>query len=134
MRENCLIERSSLAFETVFSALDKVEYLRRAKGADFFIRLFFVCTDNPQINIARIAQRVKEGGHAVPTDKIISRYSKSIAQCAAVISLVDRAYIYDNSVEDVAPALLFRAENGAVKKLYRNPINDWAKPIFERAR
>jgi len=77
---------------------------------------------------------VKEGGHDVPRDKIISRYSKSIAQCAAVISLVDRAYIYDNSVEDVAPALLFRAENGVLKKLYRQPVNDWAKPILEQVR
>jgi predicted ABC-type ATPase len=131
-REACLLEKRSLAFETVFSAPDKVEYLRRAKAADFFIRLFFVCTDNPEINVARIVQRISEGGHGVPRDKTISRYSKSIAQCASVITLVDRAYIYDNSVEDVAPALLFRTENGALKKVYRQPVNDWAKPILER--
>lgn len=133
-REACLREGSSLAFETVFSAPDKVEYLRHAKAADFFIRLFFICTDRPEINIARIANRVHEGGHTVPTDKIISRYGKSIAQCATVISLVDRAYIYDNSVEDVAPALLFRTESGALKKVYRTPVNAWAKSIFERVR
>lgn len=129
-REACLLERRSLVFETVFSAPDKVEYLRRAKAADFFIRLFFICTDRPEINIARIANRTLEGGHTVPADKIISRYSKSIAQCADVIPLVDRAYIYDNSIEDVAPALLFRTENGTLKKLYRQPVNEWAKPIF----
>jgi predicted ABC-type ATPase len=132
LRETCLMERRSLVFETVFSAPDKVEYLRRAKAADFFIRLFFICTDRPEINIARIAQRTLEGGHTVPTDKIISRYGKSIAQCAATMSLVDRAYIYDNSVEDVAPALLFRAENAALKKVYRQPVNDWAKPIWAK--
>jgi predicted ABC-type ATPase len=134
MRETCLLERGSLAFETVFSAPDKVEYLCRAKAAGFFIRLFFVCTDSPQINVARIAQRVKEGGHTVPTNKIISRYSKSIAQCATSISFVDRAYIYDNSIEDAPPVLLFRAESGALKKLYRQPVNDWAKPILEQTR
>ncbi len=132
LREEYLRDSRSMVFETVFSVQDKVEYLRRAQIAGFFIRLFFVCTDRPEINVARIAQRVREGGHGVPTDKIISRYSKSIAQCAAGISFVDRAYIYDNSVEDVAPALLFRSENGALKKVYRQPVNDWAKPIFER--
>jgi predicted ABC-type ATPase len=133
LREACLREGKCHAFETVFSAPDKVDYVRRAQAAGFFIRLFFICTDRPEINIARVANRMREGGHTVPTDKIISRYSKSIAQCAAVIPLVDRAYIYDNSVEDVAPAILFRTENGALKKAYRQPINDWAKPILEGA-
>jgi predicted ABC-type ATPase len=132
LRENCLQQKKSHAFETVFSAPDKVEYLRRAKAADFFVRLFFICTENPEINITRVALRMREGGHTVPIDKIISRYSKSIAQCATVVSVVDRAYIYDNSVEDVAPALLFRTENGTLKKLYRQPVNDWACPILVR--
>jgi predicted ABC-type ATPase len=134
LREDCLRERRSMTFETVFSAPDKVDFLRRAQVAGFFIRLFFVCTDSPGINIARIAQRVREGGHGVPREKIISRYSKAIAQCATITSLVDRAYIYDNSVEDVAPALLFRTENGALKKVYRIPVNDWAKPIYEQVK
>lgn len=131
LREICLVQRSSLAFETVFSAPDKVDYLRRAKAVGFFIRLFFICTDRPEINIVRIANRVHEGGHSVPTDKIISRYAKSIAQCASAISLVDCAYIYDNSVEDVSPALLFRTENGSLKKVYRDPVNAWALSILE---
>lgn len=132
LRETCLREKKGHAFETVFSAPDKIDYLRRAKAADFFIRLFFVCTDRPEINIARVATRMQLGGHGVPTGKIVSRYSKSIAQCAEVISFVDRAYIYDNSVEDEAPTLVFRTENGSIKKVYRQPVNDWAKPIFER--
>ena len=134
LRETCLRERICHAFETVFSAPDKVEYLRRAKAAGFFIRLFFICTDRPEINIARVAIRMREGGHTVPNAKIISRYSKSIAQCTKVIPFVDRAYIYDNSVEDEAPVLLFRTENGLLKKVYRQPVNDWAKPILDQVR
>ena len=48
------------------------------------------------------------------------------------VKLIDRAYIYDNSVDDGDPQLLFRTENGALKKVYRQPVNDWAKPIFEQ--
>ncbi len=132
LRESALVEKRSLVFETVFSAPDKVDYVRRARHANFFIRFFFICTDGPEINISRIANREREGGHGVPSDKVVSRYSKSIAQCAAVIALVDRAYIYDNSAEDVAPQLLFRTENGTLKKLYRDPVNDWARPILEQ--
>jgi predicted ABC-type ATPase len=123
-----------MVFETVFSAPDKVEFVKEAKHLDYFIRLFFICTDSPLINVSRISRRRLKGGHDVPPAKILSRYSKSISQCAAVITLVDRAYIYDNSVEEVAPALLFRTENGALKKVYRQPVNDWSRPIFEQLR
>jgi predicted ABC-type ATPase len=40
LREDCLRKHRSMAFETVFSAPDKIEFLRRARAADFFIRLF----------------------------------------------------------------------------------------------
>ena len=131
IREDCLRMGKSLMFETVFSAIDKLEYIERSHSAGFFIRLFFICTDNPTINERRIARRRGEGGHGVPRDKIISRYSKSIANCAAAIKIVDRAYVYDNSVEDADPVLLFRTENGSAKKVYRQPVNDWANPIFK---
>ena len=130
LREECLTRKRSLVFETVFSAPDKIEFVRKAKEAGYFIRLFFICTDSPLININRISRRRLKGGHDVPPSKILSRYSKSIAQCATVIFLVDRAYVYDNSVEDTAPALLFRTESGVIKKVYRQPVNDWAKLIL----
>ncbi|MCE0523286.1 MAG: zeta toxin family protein [Methylacidiphilales bacterium] len=134
IREEYLLSEKSLMFETVFSAPDKLEYIKKARTAGFFIRLFFICTGDPAINIRRIARRQEEGGHTVPTEKILSRYSKSIANCAIAVELVDRAYIYDNSVDNADPALLFRTENGALKKVCRQPVNDWAKPIFEKAR
>lgn len=121
-----------MVFETVFSASDKVEFIKKAKHFDYFIRLFFICTDNPLINVNRISRRRLKGGHDVPPAKILSRYSKSITNCAIAVKLVDRAYIYDNSVDDRDPMLLFRIENGGVKKVYRQPVNAWAQPIFER--
>jgi hypothetical protein len=48
--------------------------------------------------------------------------------------MIHRAYIYDNSVDDADPQLLFRTENGVLKKVYRQPVNDWAKTILEQAR
>jgi predicted ABC-type ATPase len=96
IREQCLQNRDSLAFETVLSAPDKIEFIRRAQAAGFFIRLFFVGTDDPSINAKRVAMRVMEGGHDVPISKIISRYTRSLAACSVVAELADRAYLYDN--------------------------------------
>jgi predicted ABC-type ATPase len=70
------------------------------------------------------------GGHDVPIKKIISRYSKSIANCAFLASIVDRLYVYDNSIENTFPVLLFRANEGRLTKQYAE-IHDWANIIYQ---
>ncbi|MEI6284899.1 MAG: zeta toxin family protein [Bacillota bacterium] len=130
IRERCLASQSSLFFETVLSTYEKLDFIRRAQTLGYFIRLFFVGTDSPEINASRVARRVIEGGHTVPIQKIISRYSKSIANCSAAVSMVDRLYIYDNSIENSDPTLLFRASSGTLTKRYGS-INTWAQTIFE---
>ena len=132
-REDCLENQRSLIFETVLSAPDKIDYIQRAKQQNFFIRLFFICTDNPQINASRVAQRVMHGGHDVPIQKIISRYYKSIANCCLLSQIVDRLYVYDNSTENGLPELLFRANSGKLVKHYA-PIREWANLIYENIR
>jgi predicted ABC-type ATPase len=129
-RETCLKNGQSFIFETVFSTLDKVDFLQRAKEAGFFIRLFFVGTNHPAINASRIAHRVMEGGHDVPISKIVNRYYKSINNACIAASFVDRLYIYDNSLDYTPVRLLFRANNGKLEKVYAD-INTWATSIIE---
>ena len=126
--EDCLASMTSMAVETVFSTSEKVEFVRSAKATGFFVRLFFVCTNDPSINAQRIALRVMEGGHDVPIPKIISRYYRSIANCVNVISLVDRVYFYDNTETDADPLLMFRVTNGKIAKTYTELV-PWAKDI-----
>ena len=130
LRENCLAEKRSFVFETVFSAQDKIDFVIRAKQAGFFIRIFFISTSNPAINASRIAKRVMEGGHDVPIIKIISRYNKSIQNCKTVSSIVDRLYVYDNSIDDADALPLFRLSDGAVAKHYAEDIPEWAKMLL----
>lgn len=130
-REQCLIERKSLIFETVLSAKDKIEYIERAKEAGFFVRLFFVCTESPTINASRIANRVMKGGHDVPITKIISRYQKSILNCRYISTKVDRTYLYDNSVENADATILLRLSDGVIVKRYIEQLPEWAKQIIE---
>jgi len=130
MREELLLNKNGILFETVLSAPDKPDFIKRAKDAGYFIRLFFVGTNHPSINASRIAHRVMEGGHDVPIPKIISRFSKSIANCCEIAALVDRLYVYDNSIDYANARLLFRANNGHIVKEYSS-INIWANGIYE---
>lgn len=126
LREKCLAEKKSFVFETVFSAQDKIDFVIRAKQADFFIRIFFISTSDPSINAARIAKRVIKGGHDVPITKIISRYNKSIQNCRIVAPIIDRLYLYDNSIDNVDARPLFRLSEGVLAKQYTTDIPEWA--------
>ena len=129
-REACLKRGQSLIFETVLSSEGKVDFIRRAHEAGYFIRLFFVSTCHPAINSSRIARRVMKGGHDVPITKIISRYQKSIVNCRRVAVLADRVYVYDNSIEDAEARLLFRMTDGRPFKRYTDDIPEWALTIL----
>jgi predicted ABC-type ATPase len=130
LRYDTLAKGESLAFETVFSSQEKLDFIRLAKAQGYFIRFFFICTDSPLINAARITQRVIEGGHEVPISKIVSRYSKSIVYAYQAMRLVDRFYLYDNSVDDTEPKLLARLSHGQLQKLYVDDLPSWAKDFI----
>ena len=131
LREKCLAEKHSLIFETVLSVEDKVDFIRRAHEAGFFIRLFFVCIKTPQVNAARIAKRVMEGGHDVPIMKIISRYQKSIINCRKAAQYADKTYLYDNSIDNQEVTPLYRMNFGKLAKQYVEALPEWARLILE---
>ena len=129
LRHDLILEKKNIAFETVFSTQEKVDFILDAKSKGYFVRFFFVCVDDPTINAQRVALRVMEGGHDVPISKIIKRYYKSIENSVKIMNIVDRAYFYDNSISDQDPKLMFRISDGNISKIYSN-ISKWAIPIF----
>ncbi len=141
-REELLEQRAGIAFETVFSAPDKINFLKRAKRAGYFLRVFFVSTSDPRINASRVMRRVMNGGHTVPLEKIVSRYDKSMVNLAAAIAVADRVYIYDNSIENTEATLCARVSDGMIRKIYvdlpvwvADAISDLGHhPKFEDAR
>lgn len=125
LREQCLSDKQSLIFETVLSAPDKIDFIKRAINNGFFVRLFFVSTESPSINASRVARRVMNGGHDVPITKIISRYQRSIVNCRLLCDLVDRAYLYDNSIDNQEATLVCRFVNGTLHKQYVQELPRW---------
>ncbi len=87
----------------------------------------------PHINAARVVRRVMDGGHDVPISKIISRYNRSIANGTIAMSMVDRAYGYDNSIDNRDPKKLFRTKEGEIFKTYVDlKIHEWGQMMIEK--
>ena len=129
-RYECLKNGTDFVFETVFSSAEKMDFIQKAKDAGFFIRIFYVCTESPLININRIAQRYLNGGHEVPISKTISRYYSSLKNISRAIKIADRVYLYDNSVENAAPRLILRTSDGIIAKQYTDELPDWVRAIL----
>lgn len=134
LRDNLLTNKKNIVFETVFSTPEKVEFINKAITQGYFIRLFFIATQDPKINAQRIASRVMKSGHPVPIEKIISRYEKSIINCSKITNIVDRLYIYDNSINKRIPQLIFRVANGDKKIIKQySQLNNWTEIIYSHA-
>ena len=79
------------------SSPDKVAFLHKAQQAGYRTYLYFVATEDPDINVSRVKYRVQMGGHPVAEDKIRSRYIRSLELLPEAVAYADRAYIFDNS-------------------------------------
>ena len=85
--------------ETVFSHESKLDFMKYAKGLGYRVYFYFVCTEDPILNVYRVQNRVLEGGHNVPEQKIINRYHRALDFLYEAIKVSYRSYIWDNTHE-----------------------------------
>ncbi len=97
IRNALLQQGASFCFETVFSHPSKIDFVAQAKALGYEVILVYIHLDSPQLNEARVQQRVTEGGHYVPAEKIHTRIPRTIRHMKMVMPLVDEARLLDNS-------------------------------------
>jgi predicted ABC-type ATPase len=90
-------QKTSFAFETVFSHPSTFLDMQACHQANYEIIVIFVTTNNSAINVERVAKRFQSGGHNVDPDKIVSRYARSMSFLPRIIEEADRTIVYDNS-------------------------------------
>ena len=129
LRQKHLAQRVSFTFETVMSSSDKVAFLKRAQSEGCRTYLCYIATDDPEINISRVRNRVKQGGHDVPEDKIITRYWRSLDLLMDAIRNSHRAYIFDNSSYNQDHTWLAEITDGDTLEMKQ----DWMPVWFKRA-
>jgi predicted ABC-type ATPase len=81
---------------------------------------------DPKLNIERVAIRVRNGGHHIPTDDIMHRHHTLIQNLVDHLHLMDNLLVVDNST--LNGKIVLEAENGAIK-LQDNTLPQWVLPI-----
>lgn len=99
LRKKLLQEEKRFSFETVFSHPSKLDIMKLAKEQGYKVYLYFVSTESPEINIARVESRKAKGGHDVPEHLIRNRYYRSLDFLFDACQLAHQVFFFDNSTE-----------------------------------
>ncbi|SPE57906.1 conserved hypothetical protein [Verrucomicrobia bacterium] len=98
LRQELVRQRESFVLETVFSdpVGDKLNFLKAAAQAGYTVVLCFIGLSGPEMSEQRVAMRVSQGGHDVPSEKLGSRFPRTLANLRAAIRDLPHVVIFDN--------------------------------------
>lgn len=96
--EEALENGESFSFETTLSGRAWLGFLKKAKQRGYRITIYFVYLQKVSMNVKRIRQRVIEGGHGIPRETVIRRYSRSFENFWKLYRpIADEWFVFDNS-------------------------------------
>lgn len=99
------------AFETTLSGKLYVNRLKKLKTKGYKLHLFFLWIPSPELAIARVKNRVAEGGHNVPEKDVRRRFSRGINNFFKLYEpLLNSWMLFDNS--QTKPLLISKRRNG----------------------
>lgn len=94
----CTVKGESFGFETTLSGLAYLRHIEDWRQQGYHVALFFLSLPTPELAIARVAERVKQGGHNIPEPVIRRRFSAGMSNFEKHYRhAVDAWALYDNS-------------------------------------
>lgn len=128
IRYELLQEGATFCYETVFSHPSKIDFIADARALGYQVILVFIHLGCSELNKARVAQRVGEGGHAVPEIKIESRIPRTLGNVRRALALANEAHIIDNSSLQQPFVRIARLREGMLERY--QPFDGWAEELL----
>jgi len=129
--DELLQKGETFAFETTLATKSYKQKIEWAQANGYEVTLLFFWLDSPNMAKKRVAQRVAEGGHSIPSQTIERRYHNGIANLFAIyIDMVDICYIFDNS--EGRKELIAQKERHKDIIIYNNDKFNLMKNNYER--
>jgi predicted ABC-type ATPase len=131
IRDELVHRRESFVFETVFSdpVGDKRRFLVAAAQAGYTVVLCFIGLSSAEVSEERVAMRVTQGGHDVPSEKLAARFPRTVSNLLAALGELPCVLVFDN--DDLADPFRFVAVflNGKPAEVHE-PIPAWLRPAL----
>ena len=131
--DELLQKGETFAFETTLATKSYRQKIEWAQANGYEVTLLFFWLDSPNMAKKRVAQRVAEGGHSIPSETIERRYHNGIANLFAIyIDMVDICYIFDNSEGERTP--IAKKYKGGKEIIYNTDLYNQMKSSYEKER
>ena len=131
--DELLQKGETFAFETTLATKSYRQKIEWAQANGYEVTLLFFWLDSPNMAKKRVAQRVAEGGHSIPSETIERRYYNGIANLFAIyIDMVDICYIFDNSEGERTP--IAKKYKGGKEIIYNTDLYNQMKSSYEKER
>jgi predicted ABC-type ATPase len=114
----------SFAVETTLAGKHYLQMMVDARIHGFEIVLVYIGTENVEINLARIRNRVLAGGHDVPESDVRRRYQRSFENFPTAIERADHTILFDNSTEEGYRLVAVLGQSGSQ---WFEPVPAWVK-------
>ena len=109
----------NFAFETTLSGRAYSGLVKRLKGKGYRVNMFFLWLPTPELAIFRIRERVREGGHDVPSEDVRRRFVRGIRNFLNLYEpMLDSWMLFDNS--GTKPVLIAKRSNGKKEVMIPN--------------
>lgn len=134
LRRELVRQRESFVFETVFSdpVGEKLAFLQEAITEGYSVVLCFIGISGPEISEERVAMRVSQGGHDVPTEKLMARFPRTLANLAAALRALPHVWVFDNDDLGTPFRLVAVFEKGQPSRL-NPPVPRWLRSLVKSA-
>lgn len=130
LRRELVAQRESFVFETVFSdpVGDKLTFLKDAARTGYTVVLCFIGISGADVSEERVAMRVSQGGHDVPSEKLFARYPRTLKNLQAAIQTIPHVWIFDNDDLRFPFRQIAVFQNGRRVRLNK-PVPQWFRPL-----
>jgi predicted ABC-type ATPase len=116
------------AFETTLSGKSYVSFLNILKEKGYAINLFFLWIPSTELALARIKERVSEGGHDVPAVDVKRRFHRGICNFFKYYKpIADNWLLFNNA--GIVPSLIAREKEGNAEIIDKNLFEKIAKTV-----
>ena len=127
-RDAMLRERRSFAVEDL--TVDN-DFLESARQAGYATKVFFISTEDPNLNVGRIVVRMSRGGQSVPLEAIPDSYQEAMKNLPDARRHADDLLVYDNTPNGRGHRVVARFIAGELVKT-TNTSPEWVKKVFGR--
>jgi predicted ABC-type ATPase len=127
-RQEMLREGRSFAVEDW--AVD-LQLLESARQAGYTSKVLFISTEDPNLNVGRVLQRMSQNGQGVPLGAIPKSYEEAMRSLPEARKRADDLLVYDNTENGRGHRLVARFIAGKLVKTTQSPPN-WLKKVFGR--